>query len=141
MNQANSGIEARLHLVRANRSGIYAMLCRAAKGGDSVGGAVVIVADTTDPVGHELAEAASEKAGLDLHEASSQSQQDGQIPTAIIVVTLDEAKALFNASHPNVASELDKLPPQGCVRVVSIAASAAMLLHSDVRPTTRIAEA
>lgn len=140
MTQTNPGIELRLHLVRANRSGLYLMLCRAAKGGASIGDAVVIIADSTDPVGLELAEAAAEKAGMGLYEETSHAQQDGQIPTAIIVVTLHEAKAIFNVSHPNIASGLSRPPRQGCVRVVSIAGGAAMLLHSDVRPTTHIAK-
>lgn len=141
MIQTNPGIEARLHLVRANRSGIYVMLCRAAKGGLCVSDAVVVIADTTDPVGLELAEAASKKSGMNLREEPSQLLQEGQIPTAIIVVNLDEAKALFAVSHPSVAIGLDRPPPQGRVRVVSIAEGAAMLLHSDVRPMAHIAQA
>jgi hypothetical protein len=141
MTNPNLGVEARLHIVKANRSAIYVMLCRTAAGGRAVNDAVVVIADTSDTVGLQLAEAACEKVGMNIHEDSRQVQREGQIPTAIIVVSLDEAKMLFGTSHPNVASGLDKLPPQGCVRVVAIAAGAAMLLHSDVRPTTHIAEA
>jgi len=139
--QPNPGVEARLHLVKVNRSAIYLMLCRFATGGQPVGDAVVVVADTSDALGLELAAAAREKAGMNSHEESSQVLQEGQIPTAMIVLTLDDAKALLRTSHPSVAAGLDHRPPQGCVRVVSIAAGAAMLVHADVRATTSIAEA
>lgn len=58
MTAPNPGIEKRLHLVKAKRSAIYVMLSRFAAGGRSVADAVVVVADTSDPVGLELAEAA-----------------------------------------------------------------------------------
>jgi hypothetical protein len=141
MTNPNPGVEARLHLVRANRSAIYVMLCRTAGGGRPVGDAVVVVADTSDAVGLELAEAACERTGLSVHEETTQVQDRGEIPTAMIVLTLDDAKMLFAVSHPNVATGLDRQPPQGCVRVVSIAAGAAMLIHTDVRAITCVAEA
>lgn len=141
MTQTNPGVEARLHLIKANRSAIYVMLCRAATGGHPVSNAVVVVADTSDTVGFELAETASERAGMNIHKESSQVHQEGQIPTAIILLPLADARTLFNISHPSVANGLDRQPPPGCVRVVSIAAGAAMLVHSDVRATTSIAEA
>ena len=141
MTQPNPGAEARLHLVKANRSAIDVMLCRTASGGRSVSDAVVVVADTSDPVGFELAEAASEKAGMNIHEESSQVRQDGQIPTALIALTLNDAKMLFSISHPSIAAGLERLPPPGCIRVVSIAAGAAMLVHCDLRSTAPIASA
>lgn len=141
MTDPNPGVEARLHLVRANRSAFFVMLCRAASGGQPVVDHVVVVADTSDPVGYELAQAASETAGLNLHDDANPVQKRGEIPTALIALTLHDAKSLFSISHPSVAAGLERQPPQGCVRVVSIAAGAAMLIHSDVRPTTHIAEA
>ena len=141
MTSSNPGIEARLHLVKANRSAIYVMLCRTAAGGRSVTDAVVVIADTSDPVGFELAEAACERTGLSVTEEANQVQDRGEIPTAMIVLTFDDAKTLFSLSHPSVAAGLNHRPPHGCVRVVSIAHGAAMLVHADVRAMTAIAEA
>jgi hypothetical protein len=141
MKPPNPDTEARLHLVKANRAAIYVMVCRAVGGGLSVGDAVVIVADTSDPVGLELADAAAVKAGLYVHNEASRVQEHGEIPTAIIAVPLEAAKSIFSESHPSIASGLVRPVPTGCVRVVSIAAGAAMLVHTDVRPTAPIADA
>jgi hypothetical protein len=56
-------------------------------------------------------------------------------------VPIDDAKMLFAAGHPSVAHGLDRQPLPGCVRVVSIAAGAAMLVHTDVRPSAPISSA
>ena len=141
MTAPNPGIEARLHLVQANRAAIYVMLCRAVSGGLLVGDAVVVVADTSDAVGLELGEAAAEKVGLNLREEAKRVEERDEISTAILVLTLDQAKGLFITSHPSVGKGLNRHPPPGCVRCVSIAAGAAMLVHTDVRPTAPIAEA
>ena len=141
MNPPNPGTETRLHLVKANRAAIYVMLCRAVSGGLPVGDAVVIVADTSDPVGLELADAAATKAGLNVQDEAGRVQERGEIPTAIIAVPLEAARAIFSESHPSVASGLVRPAPPGCVRVVSIAAGAAMLVHTDVRHTAPIADA
>ena len=140
MTAPNPGIEARLHLVRANRSSVYTMLCRAVGGDLPVGDAVVVVADSTDPVGRELSEAAAEKAGLNVDDQSAQVRERGEIPTAIIVIPRAAAKMIFGASHPSIAAGLDRQPPPGSARVVSVAAGAAMLVHVDVRPTAPIAQ-
>jgi len=55
MTDPKPGVEARLHLVRENRSAINLMLCRSASCGRPIADAVVVVADTSDPVGFELA--------------------------------------------------------------------------------------
>jgi hypothetical protein len=141
MTDPNPGIEARMHLVRANRSAIYVMLCRAVSGGLLVGDAVVVVADTSDPLGHELGDAAAEKAGLYIDNEAARAQERGEIPTTIIVISIADARKLFAQSHPSVASGLEHQPPPGCARVVSIAKGAAMLVHTDVRPTAPIASA
>lgn len=141
MTHQNPGIELRLHLVKANRSAIHLMLCRFASGGHPVGDAVVVVADTSDPVGFELGVDAAEKARLDLHKESTQIQDRGEIPTALLILTIDDARSLFVLSHPSVAIGLERQPPPGCVRVVSIAAGAAMLVHSHMRLITSIGEA
>lgn len=137
----NSGEEARLYLVRANRSAIYVMLCRAVSGGLPVCDALVVVADTSDDVGRELADAAASKAGLHADDEAAQGQERGEIPTAIIVISIADAKRLFASSHPNVARGLDRQPPHGCTRVVSVSAGGAMLVHCDIRPTSPIANA
>lgn len=141
MNPLNPGAEARLHLVKVNRAAIYAMLCRAVSGGLHIGDAVVVVADTLDPVGRELADAAATKVGLRVHDEAGRVQASGEIPTVIIVVPLEAARTIFNECHPSVASGLVRPAPPGCVRVVAIGAGAATLVHTDVRPTAPIADA
>ena len=141
MNPLNPGTEARLHLVKANRAAIYVMLCRAVGGGLPVGDAVVVVAETSDPIGLKLAEAAATMAGLNVLDEAGQVQEYGEIPTAIIAVPLEAARVIFSESHPSVASGLVRPAPPGCVRVVSIAGGAAMLVHTDVRPTAPITDA
>ena len=140
MTDPKPGVEARLHLVRANRSAIFLMLCRSASTGRPIADAVVVVADTSDPMGFDLAEAASERSDLSVREEATQVQDRGEIPTALIALTLDDAKTLFSIRHPSVAAGLDRQPLPGCIRVVSIAAGAATLIHSDIRPTTNIAK-
>jgi hypothetical protein len=141
MNSANPSVQARLHLVEANRAAIYVAFCRAVIGGLPAGDAVVVIADTSDATSRELAQAASVLCGLNLHDETDRVQHRGDFPTAIAVVQIDAAKRLFAVGHSNVANGLDRQPLPGCVRVVSIAAGAAMLVHTDVRPSAPIASA
>src|ERR1700690_10942 len=121
MTTPKPGNEARMHLGRANRAAIHVMLCRAAAGGMNVSRAVAIVADTTDAVGRELAEAATARASLDVTEEAERVVGREEIPTAILIVTLEAAREIFAASHPSVAAGLDKQPTSGSVRCVSVA--------------------
>jgi len=142
MTQPNPGEEARLNLIRVNRSSIYVMLCRVAAKGNPVADLVAFVADTSDKIGVELAQAACEKSAFEMmQQEEALGPNLEQIPTAIILVTLEDAKAILSQSHPNVVVGLERQPAQGYVRVISISAGAAILVHSDVRATTRIAEA
>ena len=119
----------------------HVMLCRAVAGGMDANNAVVVIADCNDPMGFELAAAAAERAGMHLQDESRRVESIGEIPTAIVVVPLSAARALFTPTHPSVAAGLNRQPPLGCVRVVSIASGAATLVHCDIRPTTPIARA
>ena len=65
MTDFNPGIEARLHLIRENRGAI----CVGAGPAPVLGGidahtAVAIVADTNDPIGRDMAEAAAGRIGV-----------------------------------------------------------------------------
>ena len=135
------GIEARLHMIRENRGAICVVLGRAVLGGLEANTAVAIVADTTDPIGYDIAEAVSGKAGLDVREEAERIVNRGETPTFVLVIPLDAAMEIFHSTHPSVTAGLDKQPPAGCVRCVAIAAGAAMLVHADVRPMAPIAEA
>lgn len=141
MRTPSPGIEARMHLIHENRTAIHVMLCRAVAGGMDANTAVVVIADSNDPMGFELAGAAAEKAGMNLQDESRRVESIGQIPTAIVVVPLSAARALFTPTHPSVTAELNRHPPLGCVRVVSIAAGAATLVHCNIRPSAPIARA
>lgn len=98
----NPGARTRLHLLRANRDAIAVMIARAVSAGLDAADVVVIVADQRDTVGRELAEAAAEKAGLKAAGEAWEVERRGEIPTAIIVLNVSAARALFNESHPGV---------------------------------------
>lgn len=125
-------VRERLHLVRANREAIAVMLARAAADGLEPALAVVTVIDQRDELGKELAQVAGERAGLDAFQQGARANRLGQIPTVIFVVDLSSAAELFSATHPAVAAGLSRRPPEGCVRVVAVAAGGAMLAHSEI---------
>lgn len=133
MPPAYPGVRDRLHLLAANRDAIAIMLGRAADGGLDIPDAVVVVVDQRDPVGCDLAMAAADKAGLDAAEEGTRAAARGDIPTAIIVLELRAARAVFCESHPEVARGLAQHPHQGRIRTVVIAAGAAMLVHAQAR--------
>lgn len=123
-------LRERLHLVDANRALFPVIL---AKAGGSAIDHVVILADVRDPVGRDLAQAAVEKSGgLDLGREAARTEARGEIPTAVVVVPLLAARILFAESHPTVAKGLAAEPVVGRVRVVSIAAGGAVLVHAAV---------
>jgi len=132
-------LRERLHLVEANCAILPLVLAKA--GGDP-SGAVVVLADVRDPVGHGLATAAVKKAGgLDLGREAARTEARGDIPTAVIVVPLLAARMLFAETHPTVAKGLLTEPPPGKVRVVAIAAGGAVLVHAviDATPVVGVA--
>jgi hypothetical protein len=128
------GATARLYLLRANRDAVSVVLSRSIAGGLSPGEAVVIIADQRDPLGHELAVTAAEKAGLDADTEGAKVDARGEIPTTLLVLKLRSAHDLFRESHPEVTAGLAKGPGHGRVRIVVIAEGAAMLVHADVSP-------
>ncbi len=138
MTSANPGIQARQHLLNANRDAVSVMLGRAAAGGLDVSDAVVIVVDQRDHVGVELAQAAAERGGLDASSEAERVQSRGEIPTGIIVVPLAGARILFAEGHPEVARGLARRPAASQVRVVVISEDAAMLItrrcHFELEP-------
>lgn len=141
MNRSSAGIDIRIHLVQANRVAIGLMLDRAVTGGVERSLPVVIIADTRDRVGRALAEAATARSTLDIADEAERVSERGEVPTAIIIVSINVARELFMDSHPSVAKGLDRLPRPGCVRCVSIAGGAATLIHVDIRPMAPIANA
>ena len=140
MTSSTPPTETRLQLVKTNRAAIYAALCRAARDGKSIGDAVVVVADSADPFGCEIAEAASRQYGaiLDQQPSTTDRLEDG--PSTVIVVTIATARLLFAQSHPRIASSLDRQPSPGCARVVAIAEGTPVLIHADIRPNAIIAQ-
>jgi len=139
MNSSKSAIDARLHLVKANRAAIYAALCRSVSGGHPISDSVVVVADESDAVHFELANPATTQCGVTI-DGSNRNREVGEGQTTIVVVSVEAARRLFGRSHPSVSSGLDRQPTSGCVRVVAIAEGAPMLVHADVRPSAPIAQ-
>ena len=110
------------------------MLARSTSGGLALDGSVVLVVDQRDPVGRSLGEAAGERADLDAADEAAQVERRREIPTAIMVIEVSAARALFTEGHPAVASRLEARPAEGRVRAVVVAAGAAMLVHAEVSP-------
>jgi hypothetical protein len=50
----------------------------------------------------------------------------------ILLVDLRGASAPLDAIHPAFTARLTRPPPEGCIRVVAIAAGGAMLVHSEI---------
>lgn len=127
-------VRERLHLAQANRSALALMLGRGMAAGLDVLRVVAIVADQRDEVGRQLAEFAARQVGLNAAVEGTRAEDRGEVPTAILVVDVDSAVAIFTETHPSVAAGLSNCPPPGCVRVVAIAAGGATLLHCEVSP-------
>jgi len=140
MNSSTVAVTARLQLVSANRAAIYAVLCHAANSGHAIIDAVVVVADTTESPGREIARAAAILPGAISDAELGPSKGPGEELPAIIVVTIATAKTLLAQNYKSVADGLDRQPAAGCARVVVIAQGAPMLVHTDVRPVAPIAQ-
>ena len=132
MTLQRADVRERLYLARANRESVGVMVGRAAANGLNVVAAVAIVVDQRDHVGKALAELAAARAGLDAADEAARVHARGEVPTAILVVDLDSAVAIFEETHPAVAAGLERSPPSGCVRLVVVAAGGALLIHSEV---------
>jgi len=141
MTDFNPGIEARLHMIRENRGALCVVLDRAVFWRLDAKRAAAIVADIADQIGSDVAEAAAAKAGLDVREEGKKIADRVEAPTAVFAIRVDATMKIFNSTQPSLAAGLDKQPPAGCVRCVSIATGAATLLHCDVRTTAPIASA
>ncbi len=129
----------RLQLVQACRAAIYAALCRAVGNGQPINDAVVVVADSSDPLGRAITKAAVVH-GASLDDQAFNADEFEQGPFTIIVVTVAAARRLLAPSHPSVAGGLDRQPTSSCVRVVAIADGTSLLVHADIRPSAPIAE-
>lgn len=130
------GRSERLHLAESNIDLIAVVLSKAAKAGALPGEEVVLLLDTRDHIGRELAAAIIEKqGGLDLDAEEARVLGKDQIPTAISVVPLRLAEMLFNVSHPGVSLGLRQVPPPGRVRVVVVGAGGVTLMHQPVAAT------
>jgi len=138
MDSSTAAVHARLHLVSANRAAIYGVLCRAASSGHAIVDAVVVVADTTESFGREIARAAAILPGAISDAELGQTEDLSE--AAIIVVKIATAKTLLAQYHKSVADGLDRQPAANCARVVVIAQGAPMLVHTDVRPVAPITQ-
>lgn len=140
MNSSTAAVHARLQLVSANRAAIYGVLCRAASSGHATVDAVVIVADTRELPGRDIARAAGILPGAISCAELSQAETVGADSPAIIAMTVAMAKTLLGQNYKSVADGLNRQPAASCARVVVIAHGAPMLVHTDVRPVALIAQ-
>lgn len=140
MNSSTAAVHARLQLVSANRAAIYGVLCQAASSGHAIVDAVVVVADTTELLGREIARAAAVLPGAISDAQLRQTEDLTEDSPAIIVVKIATAKTLLARNYKSVADGLDRQPAANCARVIVIAQGAPMLVHTDVRPVAPIAQ-
>ena len=140
MNSSTAAVHARLKLVSVNRAAIYGVLCHAANSGHAIVDAVVVVADTTESLGREIARAAAVLPGAISDAQLHQTENLSEDSSAIIVLKIATAKTLVAQNYKSVADGLDRQPAANCVRVLVIAQGAPMLVHTDVRPVAPIAE-
>jgi hypothetical protein len=113
-----AGLDARLYLLRMNRSAVMVMLAKALRTGLDVEGVAAIVADTRDTVGGPMARAMAERsAELDPDAEAGRAAAKNEIPTLVAVVPLKLAVTLFAYSHRTVS---DGLPhPTAGVRLTA----------------------
>lgn len=123
----------RVYLVRQNSAVIAVALGRALAGGVEVGDLVVLLMDTRDPVGRDLAVAILERsADLDLDAEEARALRRGEIPTGLALIPVAAVEELFKDTHPAVSATVRRRPPAGGVRVVVVAGGGATLMHLPV---------
>jgi hypothetical protein len=133
MTQAD--LDARVYLLRTNRSAIMVMLGKALGEGLDLEGVAAIVADTRDTVGAPLARAMAERSpGLSADAEGAKAEAKDEIPTLVAIVPLKLAVALFAASHPAVSHGLRQPVMSGGLQVVIVASGGATLVRVKAEP-------
>jgi hypothetical protein len=128
MTQAN--LDARLYLLRRNRSAVMVMLAKALREGHDVESVAAIVADTRDTVGGPMARAMAERSpGLDADVEAGRAEARNEIPTLVAVVPMKLAVALFADSHPAVSNGLRQPLMLGGLHLVVVASGGATLFQ------------
>lgn len=94
---------------------------------------VVIIADMRDEIARVITEAAGISQNVDVAAHEAKIEKKGEIPTAVLVLEVDIASAIFaTVEHPVIVKGLRQKPPAGHVRAIVISSGAAMLLHPPV---------
>jgi hypothetical protein len=133
MTQAD--LDARVHLLRGNRSAVILMLAKSRQEGLDVESVAAIVADTRDTVGGPLARALIERSpGLNADADGAKAEAKDEIPTLVAVVPLKLAVALFGESHPAVSDGLRQPLRPGGLHVVIVASGGATLFQVKAEP-------
>ena len=128
-------LDARLYLLRKNRSAVMVMLSKARREGLDVENVAAIVADTRDTVGGPMARAMAERsAGVDADAEAARAEAKDEIPTLVAVLPLKLAVALFADSHPAVSNGLRQPLKPGGVHVVVVACGGATLIQVRAEP-------
>jgi hypothetical protein len=130
-----AGLDARLHLLRKNRSAVMVMLSKARREGLDAENVAAIVADTRDSVGGPMARAMAERSrGVDADAEAARAEAKDEIPTLVAVVALKLAVALFADSHPAVSDGLRQPLKLGGLHVVVVASGGATLIQVRAEP-------
>ena len=133
MTQAD--LDARVYLLRKNRSAIMVMLGKTPRKGLDVESVAAIVTDTRDTVGGPLARAMAERSpGLDADAERARAEAKDEIPTLVAIVPLKLAVALFAHSHPAVSHGLRQPLMSGGLHVVVVASGGATLFQVKAEP-------
>jgi hypothetical protein len=133
-NKMNPGIEERIRMWQHNATAAMMALRSVEPSGDW-SKLVIIIADMRDPIARQLTEAMAHetKEGFDLKAEEEKVERKGQIPTATLVLPVEDAKRIFAIlDHPVVAANIGRAPPNGHLRAVVISSGACSLMHPPI---------
>lgn len=94
----------------------------------------IVLADTRDPVGYEIAKSASSHGGHDVTDDLRRVVASGRIPTAIIIVSRHALARALAPVSPRAADVLRQPPPVNTHYVAVVAAGGTTLMHLQGAP-------
>lgn len=135
-------IRARVYLASANADLIALALGDAVGQGADARDVCVVLMDTRDDVGHELAAVILERGGkVNLAAEEERALRRDMIPTGIAVLQAPVLEAVLRGTHPQIAEAVGQRPVPGSVRVVVIASNGVTLMHLPIAPVRTVSRA
>ena len=135
-------IRARVYLASANTDLLALALGDAVERGAAAQDVCVLLIDTRDEVGHELAAVILERGGkVNLAAEEERALRRDMIPTGIAVLQAPVLEAVLRGTHPQIAEAVGQRPVPGSVRVVVIASNGVTLMHLPIAPVRTVSRA